>query len=556
VPALEDRIRDRLRDTYALERELGGGGMSRVYVAVDRRLERRVAIKVLLPELAAGVSADRFRREILLAASLQHPHVVPVLAAGDVDGLPYFVMPFVDGESLRGRLHRGPMLVPEAVRVLRDVARALAVAHARGVVHRDIKPDNVLLAGGAAVVADFGVAKAIASARRDHEPGAPHGAGVLTTMGTSLGTPAYMAPEQVAADPNVGYAADLYAVGVMAYEMLAGATPFHGRPPQATMAAHLAEAPADVRLARPGVPDALADLVMQCLEKSPEHRPASAAALVEALEDPAMVSGAFAPVGAGAPAPTPTSARTARPTPAGAAAPAPAPDAGAAPGRRRGLVAAVAATLVLGVAGAVATRAGGRDARIVSAPAAVAAAGVAGAGRTEAPDASGARPAAGAPDAGAAARGEAARPAAAAAAAGPSVVVLPFVYLGDDSTRAFMASAVTDAMTDALARVAGLRVASRATSRAVQQRLALGDTASLRVRTLVEGVVEQEGAAVRLSVRLVDAGDGFTLWADRFEGKAGSLFAMEDAVGAELQQRLREHFGLPAPGAAGGARRP
>ncbi len=525
---LEDRISDRLRDTYALERELGGGGMSRVFVAVDRQLDRRVAIKVLRPELAAGVSADRFRREILLAASLQHPHVVPVLAAGDVDGLPYFVMPFVDGESLRGRLRDGPLSVPEVVRILRDVARALAAAHARGVVHRDIKPDNVLLAGGAALVADFGVAKAIASARRGDagEPAAPHGAGVLTTMGTSLGTPAYMAPEQVAADPDTGYAADLYAVGVMAYEMLAGAPPFHGRSPQATMAAHLAEPPPDVRAARPGLPEALAVLVMRCLEKAPDRRPASAAALAEALEDPATISGAFAPLAAAAP--TPATARTAPPAAA----------------RGRGRVAAAVAFALLAGGAVVATRAVGPAAR-TPAPRSAAQPTSPADARPTAPAGAPAATLAATPPTAATTTGSG-RADARAASLGPSVVVLPFVYLGDDSTRAFMASAVTDAMTHALARLPGLRVASRGAARAMQLRLALGDTAALSVRTLVEGVVEQEGATVRLSVRLVDARDGFTLWADRFEGKAGGLFAMEDAASAAMQARMREHFGLRA----------
>jgi tRNA A-37 threonylcarbamoyl transferase component Bud32 len=165
VTPLEERVQHHLGEAFVLERELGGGGMARVWVAHERQLGRRVVIKVLRPELAAGVSVDRFRREILVAASLQHPHIVPVLGAGELDGLPYFLMPFVDGRLAAGALESGPLAVPEAVRILRDVARALAVAHGRGIVHRDIKPDNILLAGGAAVVADFGVAKALATAR-------------------------------------------------------------------------------------------------------------------------------------------------------------------------------------------------------------------------------------------------------------------------------------------------------------------------------------------------------------------------------------------------------
>ena len=213
---LRDRLQASLGESYRLERELGGGGMSRVFVAQDTRLGREVVVKVLSPDLAAGVNSDRFHREILVAAQLQHPHIVPVLAAGETDGLPYFTMPYVAGESLRRRLDGGKaMPVVDAVAVLRDVARALAYAHEHGVVHRDIKPDNVLIAGGAAAVTDFGIAKALSSSRT-------FGGENLTRVGNSLGTPAYMAPEQVAADPNADHRIDIYSFGAMAYELLSG----------------------------------------------------------------------------------------------------------------------------------------------------------------------------------------------------------------------------------------------------------------------------------------------------------------------------------------------
>ncbi|HVE79997.1 MAG TPA: serine/threonine-protein kinase, partial [Gemmatimonadaceae bacterium] len=186
---LRDRLQSSLGAAYTLERELGGGGMARVFVATDPALGRQVVVKVLSPETAEGMSAERFTREIRLAAALQDPHIVPVLTAGQTaDGLPYFTMPFVSGESLRARMARGPLPLDEALRVLRDVAEALEYAHARGVVHRDIKPENVLLAGRNAVVADFGIAKAMSAARADA------GTAALTSAGTSLGTPAYMAP--------------------------------------------------------------------------------------------------------------------------------------------------------------------------------------------------------------------------------------------------------------------------------------------------------------------------------------------------------------------------
>ena len=183
------RLREVLGAQFTVERELGGGGMSRVFVATENALGRKVVIKLLTPELAAGVNVERFRREIQLAARLQHANIVPVLTTGELDGLPWFTMPYVDGESLRSRLGRGGVGITETVGLLRDVARALAYAHARGVVHRDIKPENILLAGGAATVADFGIAKAISAARTQ-----PTGL-TLTQVGTSIGTPTYMSPE-------------------------------------------------------------------------------------------------------------------------------------------------------------------------------------------------------------------------------------------------------------------------------------------------------------------------------------------------------------------------
>src|SRR6266581_9761999 len=208
------RLQAALGDAYRIEKELGGGGMSRVFLAQERELERQVVVKVLPPEMAAGLNAERFRREIQLAASLQHPHIAPLLAAGHADDLVYYTMPLIEGESLRAKLAReGELPIPESVRLLRDVADALAYAHARGVVHRDIKPDNVLVSDHHAVVTDFGVAKALSRSG---------GTSGLTSVGVALGTPAYMAPEQVAGDPGVDHRADIYALGAMAYEMLAG----------------------------------------------------------------------------------------------------------------------------------------------------------------------------------------------------------------------------------------------------------------------------------------------------------------------------------------------
>ena len=279
---MTEQIREQLQATlglaYTLERELGGGGMSRVFVADEHRLKRKVVVKVLSPELAQGISIERFEREIQTVAALQHANIVPVFTAGDTNGLPFYTMPFVEGESLRARLGRGPMAVTEVISVLRDVSRALAYAHRQGVVHRDIKPDNVLLSEGAAVVTDFGIAKAI-SASRTGVPG-----GTLTQIGTSIGTPAYMAPEQAAGDPNVDHRADLYSLGAMAYEMLSGQQVFADRTPQRMLAAHMGEAPLPIAQFRADVPPVLADLVMQCLAKDATHRPPSAGDISRALE--------------------------------------------------------------------------------------------------------------------------------------------------------------------------------------------------------------------------------------------------------------------------------
>jgi len=275
---LRQRVQNSLSSTHTIERELGGGGMSRVFVASERRLGRKVVVKVLAPELAAAMSAERFEREIQLAASLQQANIVPVIAAGDFDGLPYYTMPFVEGESLRARLAQGPVPIATAIDILRDVAKALAYAHERGVVHRDIKPDNILLSGRSAVVADFGIAKAIAAAQ-ERTAGS-----TLTQLSTAVGTPAYMAPEQAAGDPSTDHRADLYAFGCMAYELLAGHPPFHGLTPHKLMAAHMGETPRPVEELRPDAPPALARLIARCLAKDPEQRPANAEALLHELD--------------------------------------------------------------------------------------------------------------------------------------------------------------------------------------------------------------------------------------------------------------------------------
>ena len=288
MPAeLRDHLQHVLTNAYTIERELAGGGMSRVFVAEERALGRRVVVKVLSPDLAAGVNAERFRREIQVTARLQHPHIVPILSAGEMDGLPFYTMPFVEGESLRVRLTRtGAMGVAQVVNIVRDVARALEFAHEKGVVHRDIKPDNILLAGDSATVTDFGIAKAIAASR------VTDGEEALTQLGIALGTPQYMAPEQIAADPDIDHRADLYSLGCVAYELFAGETPFAGRSGAALFRAHLLEEPARITAKRADVQEALCELIALCLAKDPAHRPSSARDVLVLLDRATAVGAA------------------------------------------------------------------------------------------------------------------------------------------------------------------------------------------------------------------------------------------------------------------------
>ena len=285
--------------------------MARVFVAQERALGRQVVVKVLSSELAHALSAERFAREIMVLARLQHPNIVPVLTAGVAGDLPYYTMPFIDGESLRGRLRRSHggerRRAAEGLGVLRDIARALAYAHDLGIVHRDVKPENVLLAYDAAVVADFGIAKAVAVARTQ-DGGAP--TVTLTQTGTSLGTPAYMSPEQAAGDPNVDHRTDIYAWGIVAYEVLAGSHPFADRHTvQALITAQLIERPRPLDEIVPDLPREISELVMRCLGKDPGERPASARTILETLalagSSERNRSGATDSLGARGPAPTP-----------------------------------------------------------------------------------------------------------------------------------------------------------------------------------------------------------------------------------------------------------
>ena len=463
------RLQQHFGGELIIERELGGGGMSRVVLGRDDRLGRRVVVKVLPPGVTASISAERFEREIMLAAAMQHPNIVPVLSAGRIDGLPYFVMPFIEGESLRARMARGPLSVRETVNILKDVTRALQFAHGRGVIHRDIKPDNVLLTtgAGAAVVTDFGVAKALSASASTSGPKLSHVS--VTGVGMSPGTPAYMSPEQAAADPATDHRTDLYSLGILGYEMLVGAAPFAGRSPQALLAAQLSEVPPPITSRRYDVPVALDRLLAQCMAKDPAHRPATAAALLRLLEDPEMVSGVFA---------SPPSARrwwhVRGPARAGLA------------------VAALCVIAAVSWIAASAARATGDVA----------------ADSTSAP-------------AGAVVPG-----------ANRSIVVMPFASLGADTSARQVADAMTSALGVAIARSPGWRVTSTASLRA------LGDSArapsvaarALSITHFVDGSVQRERDAVRVSLRLVRAANDSTLWAGTFDGTFDRQLALQDSV--------------------------
>ncbi len=271
---LLDQVQSALGDVFRIENELTGGGMSRLFIATESSLNRKVVIKVLPPEWASEVSALRFKREMEFAAQLQHPHILPVLAAGARENLLYYIMPYVDGESLRARLKRdGPFSIADATRVITEVADALAYAHQRGVIHRDIKPENILLEGRHAVLADFGVARAVLEARTGER---------LTSTGASVGTPGYMSPEQVAGD-TVDARADVYALAIVGYELLTGTPPFTGSSATAILAAHLTEVPPPLDTIRKETPRRLSAAIARALSKNPDERFKTATEFADAL---------------------------------------------------------------------------------------------------------------------------------------------------------------------------------------------------------------------------------------------------------------------------------
>ena len=456
-----DRLTAALADRYRIERELGQGGMATVYLAQDLKHDRQVAVKVLREELSASLGKERFLREIKVAAALQHPHILPLYDSGAADGLLFYVMPYVDGLSLREKLVKGGELpIGDAVRILRDIADALSEAHRHGVVHRDLKPENVMLRGRHALVMDFGVAKALSDAT---------GRQSLTTVGIALGTPTYMAPEQAVADPHVDHRADIYAFGVVGYELLAGRPPFAGANPQQVLAAHVTTA-AEPITAHRTMPPALAELVMRCLEKRPSDRCQSADELITQLEAVLTPSGGITP--------------TATVPVAAAAAP---------PSRRRPLMIALGAVLV--VLGFVAWRA------IHGKPAAGSRVGL-------------------------------------ATANAKRVGVLPFASRSRDTADAYMGDGMATDLTTTLAGMTGLHVVSRSSAFALRGKTAQEAGTALNADAMVEGTVGKVDDRLRVTVSLVNVADEALLWSKRYDVTEKDLYALQDSAAAAIGSAL------------------
>jgi serine/threonine-protein kinase len=466
MSSVSERLLSALGGSYTIERELVGGGMAQVFVGEDHDLGRKVVIKILPPELAASVSAERFRREILTVARLQHPHIVPILKAGELDGVPYFVMPYVDGESVDVTLRRRKTLgVRETVGILKDVARALAFAHERNVVHRDIKPGNILLSSGSATVTDFGVSKALSSARRSGEKG-----NGLTNTGMSLGTILYMAPEQAAGDPEIDGRADIYSLGVTAYEMLSGAAPFAHLNPREMLTARLTLPPQPLSTVRRDVPAGLERLIARCLAIDPADRPQTAAELVDALEDPETISGSFLRSG---PITVQSGSRAAR----------------------RVLVGALALVGAVAVSAGIYTRTHPNTAAAESGVAAVPNLGV--------------------------------------------IAILPFVSLGADTTNAYLATGVTNAVAGKLMKTAGLRVLAPGRPRSVKRRSDTAATAWVEAGLVLEGTVERVGNRLRVTARLSSTDDDVMRWADVYDRDVKDVFAVEDEIADAIVASVR-----------------
>jgi adenylate cyclase len=489
-----ERLREALASSYIIDRELACGGMSAVFLAQDRKHDRLVAIKVLDPELAASLGFDRFLREIKLAARLSHPHILPLFDSGEANGLLYYVMPYVDGESLRERLDREQRLsVEESVRHGCAIASALDYANRLGVIHRDVKPENVMIYEGVAMVTDFGIAKAFSSADSS----------TLTQAGMMVGTPAYVSPEQASGEFDLDGRSDQYSLACVVYEMLSGERPFQGSNAQAIMAKRLTGTARPLRAVRSGVPESIERAVAKAMSTDPAGRFSSSAQFAQALAS-GSISKPSDSVALTTPSPM---ASVARSDPGSETS-----DDGVAgqivgvhrqrlarPSRRGWLGAALFALLVVAAAMAWTMQ---------SPPTAQ--------------------------------REPATVPSTAMAADRPSVAVLPFASLDDESDNGYFADGMTDDIITDLSKLSGISVVARNSSwtykgKAVKVQQVADD---LGVRYVVEGSVRRKGDTVRINAHLVDAHAGKQLWAERYDGSIGDVFALQDKVVGQVVEAL------------------
>ncbi|HEV7706410.1 MAG TPA: protein kinase [Gemmatimonadaceae bacterium] len=464
------QLQEALGAGYVAGAEMPPGGMSRLFLATETALERTVVVKVLPPELTSEVSAERFRREMLLTARLRHPHILTVLHAGFENGLLYFISPYIEGESLRTRLVREPQLpVSEVVRIVRELADALSFAHTAGIVHRDVKPENVLLERGHAVLADFGVARALEQAT---------GGVSLTGAGLGIGTPGYMAPEQLTGDVSLDGRADLYALGAVAYEMLAGTPLFDAQSSHQLVAAHLSATPIPLITRRPDLRPELAALVMRLVAKEPSERPGTAAEVLAVLDqlskNDLVRTGARGRI------------------------------------RRGGAIAATGAIVLIGFVGYYAARMRSQSTRV--------------------PPIARANPSA--------TQTSIDSP---GAAQSKSIAVLPFVNMSDDRENEYFSDGMTEELIDALAKVDGLRVAARTSSFAFRGKnedvAAIG--ARLHVQAVVEGSVRRQGRRLRVTAQLVSTTDGYHLWSETYDRELRDVFQVQDEVSRAIVAALR-----------------
>jgi len=458
---------------YAVESMLGEGGMAYVFLAHDIKHDRMVAVKVLKPDLASAIGTERFLREIKNAAKLSHPHILPVYDSGEAEGFLYYVMPFIEGESLSDYIEREKQLsIDEAVKITREVAEALSVAHSYGLMHRDIKPENIMMTGGHAVVADFGIALAMDQA----------GGEKLTQTGMSMGTPAYMSPEQAAGDPNLDGRTDIYSLGCVLYEMLIGQIPFTAPTPQAMIARHTMDHISPLHIMRDTVPPDLEDIVYQAMSKTPADRFRTAQEFAEALT--ALEQGT---------APRVRRTTVAQRLPTGMYAELPSH-------KTRNIVVAVgAAVIVLAAAIGVWRIAGGQGPSLT--------------------DLGGLDP--------------------------RSVAVLYFQDLSGDGSLAPVADGLTEGLIDELSRVSGLNVVSRNGAARYRDSDIPRDSIAraLESGSLVTGSVEREGERLRVTVRLVDGFSAADLDRATLELPEARILEVQDSVTRQVSGFLRQRLG-------------